>query len=240
MTNSTNELNIYGTVTNWCDELTQQIPVQLFSRKEKSMTTVTEQLCQNLESEMKNTVIQTSQTNIQVARDRLRNQEKFENLWVHEENCLGECFRTVHDVNDNLVKTDRIMQRIHVISWWARFWDLRTRRSCQSVTSESNFILIDMKSRYSYCLCRKRISLLDWDILRSKFLCESFLTGSRWLLSRHWDNEFHIRWLITRSNIKYWRILCVEVTGIIEFDELSFWRVHRNRHDEVEWHSFLR
>ena len=47
---------------------------------------------------MENIVIQTSQTNIQVVRDALRNQEKY------EENCLGQHFRKVHDVNDDLKK----------------------------------------------------------------------------------------------------------------------------------------
>ena len=79
--NSANQLSVYRAVGKWCDELTQQIPGQHFSSMEKSVAKVNEQLRRKLEPEEVNTFVRTPGTNVQAARDQLRNhQERFEKL----------------------------------------------------------------------------------------------------------------------------------------------------------------
>ena len=83
---------------------------QAFSSMEKSIAKVSEQLYPKLELQEVNTLVQTPETNVQAARDRLRNhQERFEKLsretkasqicestGFRRKVSIGRYFRTIH------------------------------------------------------------------------------------------------------------------------------------------------
>ena len=76
-----NQLSTHGTVANWCDELTQQIPGQTHLSMEESIAKVNDQLSQKLEPQVVDSLAQTPRTNVHAPGDRLRiHHQRFEEL----------------------------------------------------------------------------------------------------------------------------------------------------------------
>ena len=108
-----NQLSIHGAVTDWCDELAQQIPGQSFSTIEKSIAKLNEQLIRKLAPEEVNTLEKTLWTEVQASTNRLRDhEEKFAKLSKEmkvTQTCeiagfmkkvsRGQCFRTLKDID---------------------------------------------------------------------------------------------------------------------------------------------
>ena len=116
---------------------------------EKSIAGVLEQLYRKLEPEEVNTLVQALETNVQAARDRLRDhQEKFENLT--KEIKVSQICESAEERLDHAEST-RFLVMTRILNLLDGF--VNTRRSVQSVKSESHVVLINMKLRYRYRPC---------------------------------------------------------------------------------------